>query len=64
MFNSFSFICKYGRDVESYGQTNLVHSFYYTSEDFLKMLGFVIFNYMVLSYITSEFKFLTITRKQ
>jgi len=50
-----------GRQFELYGKNNLIYSFLYTCEEFLEMLGIVIFIYTLLSYIASQFKFLTIT---
>lgn len=40
---------------------NLMYSFFYTCEEFLEMLGIVIFIYALLAYISSQFKVFTIT---
>jgi len=50
-----------GRQAELYGTDNLLYSFFYTCEEFLEMLGIVIFIYALLTYILSQFKSLTIT---
>ena len=50
-----------GRHAELYGIDNLLYSFFYTCEEFLEMLGIVIFIYALLTYILSQFKSLTIT---
>jgi len=46
-----------GRYVEIHGSSNLLYSFFYTCEEFLEMLGIVIFIYTLLTYIVSQFKF-------
>ncbi len=50
-----------GRQDDLYGTNNLTYAFFYTCEEFLEMLGIVIFIYTLLLYIASQFKFLTIT---
>jgi len=49
------------RQTELYGTENLLYSFFYTCEEFLEMLGIVIFIYALLTYILGQFKSLTIT---
>jgi hypothetical protein len=49
-----------GRYLELHGSNNLMYSLLYTCEEFLEMLGIVIFIYSLLSYIVSQFKSLTI----
>lgn len=44
-----------------YGRENLAYSFIYTCEEFFEMLGVAMFIYTLLLYITSQFKFLTIS---
>ncbi len=44
-----------------YGSNNLTYSILYTCEEFLEMLGIVIFIYALLVYITQQFKPLTIS---
>ncbi len=46
---------------ELYGENNFAFSLFYTCEEFLEMLGIVIFIYTLLRYINSQFKTLTIT---
>ncbi|GAA3535630.1 hypothetical protein GCM10022394_14040 [Zobellella aerophila] len=50
-----------GRYVELHGKGNLIYSFFYTCEEFLEMLGIVIFIYAVLMYMVGEFKSFSIT---
>ena len=50
-----------GRQVDLYGRNNLVYSLLYTCEEFLEMLGIVIFIYALLMYIVIQFKSLAIT---
>jgi len=50
-----------GRQHDLYGTNNLTYRFFYTCEEFLEMLGIVIFIYTLLLYIAGQFKFLTIT---
>jgi len=49
-----------GSHADLYGMDNLLYSLIYTCEEFLEMLGIVIFIYTLLKYIVSEFKVLTI----
>ncbi len=53
-----------GRYSELYGRDNLVYSVFYTCEELLEMLGIAAFIYTLLSYITSQFTFLTLTIKK
>lgn len=50
-----------GRHHELYGDDTLLYSLLYTCEEFLEMLGILIFIYALLMYIKSQFKSLTIT---
>lgn len=50
-----------GRQYELHGDNNLLYAFFYTCEEFLEMFGIVILIYTLLSYIVSQFKYLTIT---
>ncbi len=50
-----------GRHHDLYGTNNLIYSLLYTCEEFLEMLGIVIFIYTLLLYIASQFKYFTIT---
>jgi len=50
-----------GKQAELYGEVNLSFCIYYTCEEFLEMLGIIIFIHALLSYIASELKLLTIT---
>ena len=49
-----------GRHFELHGRDNLIYSSLYTCEEFLEMLGIVIFIYALLLYIVIQFKSLTI----
>jgi len=49
-----------GLHADSHGTNNLMYSFITTCEEFLEMLGVIIFIYSLLYYIISEFKLLTI----
>lgn len=51
------------KHVSLYGKETLVYSFLYTCEEFLEMLGIVIFIYTLLLYIASQFKLLTMSIK-
>ncbi len=53
-----------GRHAELYGTSDLVYTIYYTCEELLEMLGIATFIYTLLSYITSQFTFLTLTIKE
>ncbi len=55
----FEMLC--GRHHALYGKNDLVYSIFYTCEEFLEMLGIVIFIYTLLLYIASQFKLLTIS---
>ena len=50
-----------GMYVEVYGGESLLYAFLYTCEEFLEMLGIVIFIYTLLTYIVSQFKFLELS---
>lgn len=50
-----------GRQYELYGPDNILYSIFYTSEEFLEMLGIALFTYTLLTYLVSQFKFITIT---
>ncbi len=50
-----------GRQHELYGANNITYAIYYTLEEFLEMLGVVIFIYALLTYFVNQFKLLTIT---
>lgn len=52
-----------GRHVELYGRDNILHSFFYTCEELLEMLGVAIFIYTLLTHIIYEFEALTVTIK-
>ena len=52
-----------GRHHELYGKKNLIYSILFTCEEFLEMLGILIFIYALLTYITIKFKTLEITIK-
>lgn len=53
-----------GREAELHGFKTLAFALYYTAEEFLEMLGIVIFIYTLLSYITTQFSSLTISIKE
>ena len=50
-----------GRHYEIYGNANITYAIFYTIEEFLEMLGIVLFIYTLLTYIVKEFYPLTIT---
>lgn len=50
-----------GRHYEVYGNANITYALFYTLEEFLEMLGIVLFIYTLLTYIASEFHSLAIT---
>ncbi|MBN1877062.1 MAG: hypothetical protein JXA33_22760 [Anaerolineae bacterium] len=55
-----------GRYADLYGVSRansnyLTYAFFYTCEELFEMLGIVVFIYALLSYITGQFKYLTIT---
>ena len=50
-----------GRQAELYGRENPLFVFLYTCEEFLEMLGIVIFIYALLLYIATRFQSLTIS---
>lgn len=50
-----------GRHYEVYGNANITYALFYTLEEFLEMLGIVLFIYTLLTYIASEFYSLAIT---
>lgn len=50
-----------GWEAEVHGPKGLLHSFFYTCEEFLEMLGVAIFIYSLLTYIADEFGSLKIT---
>lgn len=50
-----------GRQAQLYGYTSLLYYVLYTLEEFLEMLGIVVFIYTLLTYIVSQFNSLTIT---
>ena len=50
-----------GRQVELYGYSNLLYSFYYTCEESLEMIGVALFIYALLSYIVNQLDSIKIT---
>ncbi len=50
-----------GRHAELYGKENLAYSLLYTCEEFLEMVGIVIFLNALVTYITSKFQSLTVS---
>ena len=52
-----------GKRVELYGEDNFIYCLIYTCEEFLEMLGIVIFNYALITYITEHIKGLKIAIK-
>lgn len=50
-----------GRHAELYGEENLIFCIYYTCEEYLEMLGIVVFIHALFSYMASELQLLTIT---
>lgn len=50
-----------GRHDELYGGSDAIYAMLYTCEEFLEMLGVVIFIYALLTYITTQFNGLKIT---
>ena len=50
-----------GLQAETHGWNNLTYSVLYTCEELLEMLGIAIFIYTLLTYITTEFKGITLT---
>jgi len=55
----FEMLC--AEHIEQSGTNNLMYSFLYSCEEFLEMLGIVIFIYTLLSYIVSQFGSLSVT---
>ena len=50
-----------GRHSDLNGEDNLTYSLIYTCEEFLEMLGIVIFIYALLIYLAKQFKPLTLS---
>jgi len=49
-----------GRQAEIYGRSDPTYALYYTCEEFLEMLGVIIFIYTLLTYIIEQFNILSI----
>ena len=50
-----------GRHNDLYGSNNLTYSILYTCEEFLEMLGIVIFIYALFVYLAKQYKPLTVS---
>ena len=53
-----------GRYLELHGTNNLIYSIFFTCEEFLEMLGIVIFIYTLLSYIATQITSFTVTVRE